>query len=296
MVWREDLTLRRHLRPGPFVLLAITLPLMALGIHASVIGCRLVVRNFYGQLRLRDEDGERKLFHGVITHGRELRDPGERRQPTAYYCPGTGIDLAWRAARGMRSGSTGLRIGVAGLGAGTLAAYGTAGDTIRFYELNPKVLDVARSEFHFLSDTPAALEMALGDARLALENEPAQQFDLLAIDVFSGDAVPVHLLTREAFTAYFRHLKPGGILAFHITNIFLNLEPVVASAAAALGKQALVLDYAPSAADVHCFGAQWALVVDSNTGQFPAARMAQIPAGFRTWTDDYSSIFPILRR
>lgn len=293
VVWREDLVQQRKQKLWSAVLLAGTFTLLGLGIRASLHGCSVVTRNFYGQLRVCDEGGVRKLFHGVITHGHEVLDPRERRRPTAYYCAGTGVALAWSAAR--RS-DAGMRMGVAGLGAGALATYGAMGDTLRFYELNPLVLEVARRDFHFLQDTPAKLEMALGDARLALENEAPQQFDLLAVDAFSGDAVPVHLLTREAFSAYFRHIKPGGILAVHITNLFLNLEPVVASAASALGKRALVVDYIPSPAEPYCFGTQWVLVVDVGESRFPTARTAGAPPGFRLWTDDYSSLFPLLRR
>jgi spermidine synthase len=183
-----------------------------------------------------------------------------------------------------------------GLGAGTLAAYGIAGDSVRFYELDPQVLAVARRDFHFLDDTPAKIEMVLGDARLALEREASQQFDLLAIDAFSGDAVPVHLLTREAFAIYFRHIKPRGIIAFHITNLFLNLEPVIAAAAAATGKQAFIVESIPSASEPECLGAQWALIVDAGESRFRNFRAARARPGFRLWTDDYSSIFPLLHR
>jgi spermidine synthase len=236
----------------------------------------------------------RNLFHGVIVHGKESLDSGQRDRPTAYYCTSAGVGLAWRA---MRRTGTGLRVGVVGLGAGTLAAYGEAGDTLRFYEINPLVVEIARSQFHFLGDTRATVEIALGDARLVLENEAPQQFDLLAIDAFSGDAVPVHLLTREAFAVYFRHIRPGGILAVHISNGYLNLEPVVASAAAALGKKALLADSVPSSADTLCLRAIWALVVEPPAAaQFPTLTAAQTWPHFRTWTDDYSSMFAVLRR
>ncbi len=293
VVWRDDLPRRNRFKLWPAFLLAATFALLGLGIRASLHGCHVMNRNFYGQLRVCDEGGVRKLFHGVIAHGSELLDPQQRRLPTAYYCAGTGAGQAWPMVR--RNGA-GVRAGVVGLGAGTLAAYGATGDSVRFYELNPLVLEVARRDFHFLRDTPANVEFALGDARLALESEAPQQFDLLAIDAFSGDAVPVHLLTQEAFTAYFRHIKPGGILAFHITNLFLNLEPVVASAASALGKRALLVDFVPSPAEPQCLGAQWALIVDAGESRFPTARTAGAPPGFRLWTDDYSSIFPLLRR
>ena len=126
------------------------------------------------------------------------------------------------------------RAGVIGLGVGTLAAYGRAGDSFRFYELNPAVIQVASTYFRFLNESAAATEVVAGDGRLALEREPPQNFDVLILDAFSGDSIPVHLLTRQAFEVYFRHLRPGGIVAVHVTNRYLDLAPVVDALAAAL--------------------------------------------------------------
>jgi predicted O-methyltransferase YrrM len=267
-----------------------------------VAGYRVVARNFYGLLRVEDEgnprmnqDANRKLIHGTINHGEQfLREP-YRRQPVTYFCPQSGIGLAMQAQEGRPR-----RIGILGLGCGTLAAYGRPGDTLRIYEINPLVLDIARREFTYLGDTPARVEVALGDGRLLLESEPSQQFDLLVMDAFSGDSVPVHLITREAFRTYFRHLKPGGILAVNITNTYLDLRPVVERAAAGFGKVALVYDYEPDYDDFLCFGCSWALIMDGAT---PAAHPGLVQAGqvlrqerpFRAWTDDYSNMFGILR-
>ena len=192
------------------------------------------------------------------------------------------------------------RIGVLGLGCGTLAAYGHTGDLIRIYEINPLVLRIAQTEFSYLRDTPAAVEVAMGDARLVLETEAPQQFDILVMDAFSGDSVPVHLLTREAFAGYFRHLTPGGMVAVNISNAYLNLEPVMAQAAAAFGKTALVYDYDPDPDDPVCFGCSWALILDPTTldahpGLRQYARVLAPDPKFRTWTDDYSNLFGILR-
>jgi spermidine synthase len=192
------------------------------------------------------------------------------------------------------------RIGILGLGCGTLAAYGRPGDTLRIYEINPLVLDIARTQFTYLRDTPARVEVALGDGRLLLESEPSQQFDLLVMDAFSGDSVPVHLITREAFRTYFRHLKPGGILAVNITNTYLDLRPVVERAAAAFGKVALIYDYEPDYDDSLCFACSWTLIMDGATA---AAHPSLQHAGevlrqkrpFRMWTDDFSNMFSILR-
>jgi spermidine synthase len=192
------------------------------------------------------------------------------------------------------------RIGILGLGCGTLAAYGRPGDTLRIYEINPLVLDIARREFTYLRDTPARVEVALGDGRLLLESEPSQQFDLLVMDAFSGDSVPVHLITREAFRTYFRHLKPGGIVAVNITNTYLDLEPVVERAAAALGKVALVYDYTPDPNDFLCFSCSWTLIMDRATvAAHPdlqhEGKVLRQERPFRAWTDDFSNMFGILR-
>jgi spermidine synthase len=186
------------------------------------------------------------------------------------------------------------------LGCGTLAAYGRPGDTLRIYEINPLVLDIAQREFTYLRDTPARVEIALGDARLVLESEPSQQFDLLVMDAFSGDSVPVHLITREAFRTYFRHLKPGGILAVNITNTYLDLRPVVERAAAAFGKVALVYNFTPEADDFLCFWSSWTLIMDPATAAAHpdlerAGTVLRQERPFRTWTDDFSNMFSILR-
>ena len=267
-----------------------------------VDGYRVVARNFYGLLRVEDEgnprmdeDASRKLIHGTINHGEQfLREP-YRRQPVTYFCPQSGIGLAMQAQEGPPR-----RIGILGLGCGTLAAYGRPGDTFRIYEINPLVLDIARTQFTYLRDTPARVEVVLGDGRLVLESEPSQQFDLLVMDAFSGDSVPVHLITLEAFRTYFRHLKPGGILAVNITNKYLDLEPVVERAAAAFGKAALVYDYTPDDADFLCFGCSWTLIMDGATaaahpGLRHAGQVLRQERGFRAWTDNFSNMFGILR-
>ncbi len=263
---------------------------------------RLVGRNFYGQLRVRDvQDSEtgpfttRNLIHGVINHGMQVLKPEYRREPVSYFCPASGIGRAMEALAGKPR-----RIGILGLGCGTLAAYGHDGDVIRIYEINPLVLHIAQTEFTYLQDTKAAVQVAMGDGRLVLESEPSQQFDILVMDAFSGDSVPVHLVTREAFADYFRHLKPDGIVAVNISNAYLNLEPVMARAAAAFGKTALVYDFDPDPDDFICFGCTWALIMDPATlNAHPAlrkyARVLQPDPRFRTWTDDYSNMFGILR-
>lgn len=259
---------------------------------------KVAVRNFYGALQVNDVDeyraSIRELSHGTITHGIQFLDPKRSRELTTYYARESGIGLAWQALQ--PSGP--LKLGVVGLGAGTLAAYGREGDTMRFYEINPSIVQIARSQFTFLSDSPSRVEVVLGDARLSLAQEPSQQFDLLVVDAFSGDAIPVHLLTREAFQIYWRHLKPDGVLAIHISNEYLNLAPVVLSAAKESGKEAWQIDNDDDN-EREVYSASYVLV--TNRPAFFAdplfkSRLTAIdvPRNLRTWTDDYSNLWQVL--
>jgi SAM-dependent methyltransferase len=262
-------------------------------------GSRLLVRNFYGALRVNDEDDEdariRKLTHGTINHGEEFLDEGRHMQPTTYYGYKSGVGLAIQEAQRR----LGLRVGVIGLGTGTIAAYGRPGDTYHFYDINPLVIDIARGQFRFLPDSKAKVDIVLGDARLSLEREPPQRYDVLAVDAFSSDAIPVHLLTREAFALYFRHLQPGGVLAVHVSNKHLDLAPVVEMAANSLGKRAVVID-TDDDDDKRVFGATWVLVSGRQSFfDYPfirgAGKAVKRIAGLRMWTDDYSNLFQILK-
>lgn len=271
--------------------------------HDMVHGYRVVARNFYGQLRVYDDgdpaddpDAVRELVHGTINHGEQPMRPEYRRQPITYFCPDSGIGRAMRSLEGAPR-----RIGILGLGCGTLAAYGRAGDTLRIYEINPLVLEIARSQFTYLADTAAAVEVAMGDGRLSLEREPAQRFDLLVMDAFSGDSVPVHLITREAFGVYFRHLQPGGILAVNITNAYLDLEPVIERAATDFGKVSFAYHYDPSEDDdTFCFKCSWTLILspgalDAHPELARNARRLALHPRFREWTDDFSNMLGILK-
>jgi SAM-dependent methyltransferase len=230
-------------------------------------------------------------------HGEQDMTEDGRRKPSTYYQPtsGVGAAMAARQARGA------VRVGVIGLGTGTLAAYGRKGDRFRFYEINPQVIAIARSEFTYLGDSGAAIEIALGDARLNLEREEPQGFDLLAVDAFSSDAIPVHLITREALGVYLRHMKPDGIVAFHVSNRFLNLVPVVARLAKENGAYVtLVSDRGKDGDDDHTT-TDWVLVSrDPKALKAPEIEAAspEVPeeeARWRTWTDDYSNLLQILR-
>jgi hypothetical protein len=195
-------------------------------------------RNFYGVVKVydyADERGQFRLFkNGGVSHGRQWvsDDPAKRHEATAYYAPETG---AGRAIRFFQH-KPDMRVGVVGLGVGTLASYATKPEhTIKFYEINPEVVSIAKTFFRYLCDCRGRAEIALGDARLTLEAEPPQNFDVLVLDAFSGDAPPAHLLTREAFAVYHRHLKPDGIIAVNIKNRYVRLAPVVKAAADAEG-------------------------------------------------------------
>jgi SAM-dependent methyltransferase len=269
--------------------------------HEASSGYRLVERNFYGGLKVRDSgaggsynEAVRTLTHGTINHGEQFLAPSRRRQPTTYYGPKTGVGLAILE----KQNSGPIRVGVIGLGTGTLAAYGRQGDYYRFYELNPLVQRIATTEFHYLPDCPAKHDVAIGDARLSLEREAPENFDVLAVDAFSSDSIPVHLLTREAMQLYFRHLKPNGILAVHISNRYLDLEPVVQGEAEHLGKVARLVD-TDDDSETGVFAASWVLVTAPTPGlpQFLIDQSAKIETTrkVRLWTDDYSNLFQILK-
>ena len=268
-----------------------------------VSGYKVVARNFYGQLRVFDEgdprvddDAARKLIHGVINHGQQMLRPEYRRRPVTYFCPQSGIGRGMKALEGAPR-----RIGILGLGCGTLAAYSLPGDTLRIYEINPQVMEIANRDFTYLKDSPAKVEVAMGDGRLLLEAEPAsQQFDILVMDAFSGDSVPVHLITREAFALYFRHLKPNGVLAVNISNSYLNLEPVMERAANAFDKTAFVYHWSAREDDNICFSCSWTLIMNHETAAAHPelqkdAKLLKPERPFRIWTDDFSNMFSILR-
>lgn len=265
-------------------------------------GRRLVARNFYGVLRVTDDGddvgryAERTLYHGSIKHGSQLLDEGLRYRATAYYASASGVGRALRALQPRGP----IRVGIIGLGAGVLSSYGRAGDVYSFYDINPLVEEIAQTEFTFLAHSPAKTRILLGDARLVLERQDNQQFDLLAVDAFSGDAIPIHLLTREGLAVYFRHLKPNGILALHASNRYMDLIPVCAAAAKVFGKQALVVwdDDEPVR---YLSSSVWVLVSSDTTWlrnpSFETANVAPAAAWprLRPWTDDYSNVFQILK-
>lgn len=262
----------------------------------------LSARNFYGVLRVRDDpEGEglparRALIHGTINHGTQLREPGSERIATSYFGSASGISRAIHAL-----GESGpLRIGILGLGAGVTAALARSGDTLHYYEINPLVAEIAHRDFGFFNACPADKQLYMGDGRLVLEKMPDEHLDFLAMDAFSSDAVPVHLLTREAYATYARHLNPGGVLAINVTNRYLDLEPVVGQAAADLGWSGVSV-YDDGEDQQYYYISNWVLVSRDpaifRNHNFDGADITALKTrpGFRAWTDDYSNIIQILK-
>jgi SAM-dependent methyltransferase len=307
-VLRQDAELKWIRRwPGVVVSVALTLTLAGFvgwQIKEMVSGSRVLVRNFYGGLKVRDTGAPgslwatRTLTNGTINHGEEYLHIARRDLATTYYGPNTGIGIAIREKQ--KAGA--VRIGVIGLGTGTTAAYGRLGDYIRYYEINPLVLELAKKEFFFLADCKGKLDVAMGDARLSLERElqegHAQNFDVLAVDAFSSDSIPVHLLTKEAMELYFRHLRPDGILAVHISNRYLDLQPVLEGEAHATQKIARLVDTEEDdTQDV--FGATWVLITSPAAGFtgeiLSSSTVLDSKRTVRLWTDEYSNLFQILK-
>lgn len=258
------------------------------------------VRNFYAALRVKQTGFHgvnlRTLTNGAIQHGTEIWGSAEQRKiPTTYYAEDSGIGLA------LRNCCTGRRrnIGVIGLGAGTIAAYGQPGDRIRFYEINPAVIPIAQNAFTYIRESGAQITFAGGDARTTLTRESPQHFSVLAVDAFSGDAIPLHLLTAQALELYRHHLAAGGVIAYHVSNQHVNLEPAIALLAQNAGMHAVrVSSLANDARDE--FGSTWILLSD-DPGFFATpdvaahSHPAELRPGLRLWTDEYSSLLPVLR-
>jgi hypothetical protein len=276
------------------------------------------MRSFYGVVNVDEVDAGdsgkhgRVMFHGRIAHGFQFLEPKKSNQPTMYFGAQSGVGVAITRFPAQRTkvattndgkvpNSVGkrLRVGIIGLGVGSIAGYARTGDQYRFYEINPDVETLARKYFTFLSDCQGKVEVVIGDARRSMEEEPPQQYDILVLDAFSGDAIPTHLLTREAFALYERHLAPGGVIAAHISNRHVNLVPVLANVAREFAWQTVEVN-SETDKDKAVTASQWVLL--TSNAQFLADPIVQASSGklgqyasVRTWTDEYSNLVPLLK-
>jgi hypothetical protein len=259
-----------------------------------------IERNYYGVLRVKqnrttvggEELAYRSLVHGAILHGEQWLDERYRRSATTYYKTTSGIGRTLIEMEG-RS----IKVGIIGLGAGSLAVYADADDTYRFYDINPAVIRVASTWFTYLRDSPGRIETVLGDARLSLEREPPQGFDVLAVDAFSGDSIPVHLITAEAFTQYLRHMKPDGVIAFHVSNRFLDLKPVLLAIAE---RHKLEYAYLHETGEGGGTTSDWVLLTRNKRfllkqSIVEATEPVAPRPDWRLWTDDYNNLVQVFR-
>lgn len=266
-----------------------------------------VTRGFFGVLRVDQdiddhEDVRTRLRHGRIIHGLQYEDPDLAREPSTYYGPGSGVGLAI-TTHPRRSLGQPMRLGFVGLGAGTLACYALEGDGVRFYEINPDVVALSSGAdpwFTYLRDARGEVEVAVGDARVNLEREPAQGFDVLALDAFSSDAIPAHLLTREAIELYLRHMRDAdSLIAVHISNRYLDLDPVVRGLAEDLGLAVVRVD--DSQDDGRVYRSDWMLLATNEAALeriTDVAEPVEAPPrgeGWPLWTDVYSNLVQVLK-
>jgi SAM-dependent methyltransferase len=286
--------------------LGLALPILVAALWAQAQGANSdavnTSRNFYGVLKVFEQrkvsakEHHYLLVHGRITHGLQFLDPERSGWATSYYGEDSGISMAINA---LPAGPR--KIGVIGLGTGTMAVFARAGDTMRIYEINPDVRRLATSRFSYVTKSHGNVEVVLGDARLSMEAEPPQNYDLLALDAFSSDAIPVHLLTRESFALYERHLKTNGIIVLHISNRYLNLEPVVVNLAHEFGYHIAIIDDDNEDGDWWTFPSTW-VVLSKNRSVVESDPIAKVASTIRPpkhpvplWTDDFASLFQILK-
>jgi hypothetical protein len=301
----------RHRRRGALWALAAALALLvavvAAGQRVRTASENVVAmhRNFYGVVRVREYGSaaqpathRRTLAHGGILHGEQLLAPELRRRPTSYYTETSGVGRvigAWQA-----QGATALEVGIVGLGAGTLATYGRAGDTTTFFEIDPAIVDTARRHFTFVGDSAARIDIVVGDGRLQLQRQPASRFHVLAVDAFSGDSIPVHLLTREAVALYASRVRDDGVVALHISNRYLNLKPVVRRIAEDLGLHVAYINDPERADEPLHASSDWILLSKSRAMLDLPALSAYAsdlpPADARhLWTDAFSNVARVIR-
>jgi hypothetical protein len=261
-------------------------------------------RNFFGVLTIYEESPgdpqayKRLMQHGTTFHGLQFQLPEKKDIPTTYYSPKSGIGLTLLNMPKQEN----RKIGIVGLGVGTIAAYGHSTDTIRFYEINPEVERLARKYFTYLADSAADVEVILGDARLTMEREEPQAYDVLVIDAFSSDAVPVHLLTVEAMRIYLKHLANDGVLAFHISTMHLDLHSVLWTLAEPLGLETAWIEGVENE-ELGALASDWMLLArnDSFFDNPALRRVVSYPGQTRKrdislWTDDHINLLEILKK
>ena len=265
-------------------------------------GVVVMMRNFYGTLRVKEynppdvEYRKRSLVHGAILHGEQYLDPPYNRSATTYYKAKSGIGRMLLLKEKLNPDWP-RKVGIIGLGTGTIAAYGNKGDVFRFYDINPQVVTIANRDFTYLKDTEAKVEISLGDARLNLEREPVQNFDVLAVDAFSSDSIPVHLITLEAVEIYLKHMKPDGVIAYHVSNRFLDLKPVVQMIAE---KHGLAVGWVRDTYDDGSTTSDWVLLTKAKNlllkpDILEATYIIPPEPGWRVWTDDFNNLVQVMK-
>jgi hypothetical protein len=297
--------LRHALRIGAVVVTVVTAVFVGRGIQDYTEGVRVMARDFYGVVRTADHMSPvpyRSMYHGGIMHGGQLLGDSFRNTPADYFGPGSGYGRVFASLREMNPKKP-LKVGVIGLGAGVIAAWMKPGDELVFYEISPRVVEIARREFTFLQDTAAKTEVILGDGRLSLEREPPRRYDVLGIDAFSGDSIPMHLVTREAMAIYVRHLHPEGVIVFQATNRFIDLLPVVQRLAAEFGLQAMNVSDVPEGVDgaEYWYSSTDQVVVTRNLKLLAWPRIAEAAEpieerrGLAVFTDAHHNLLRILK-
>jgi len=268
-------------------------------------GVRVMARDFYGVVRTADHATPvpyRAMYHGGIMHGGQLLGDAFRNTPADYFNPTSGYGRVFRSLRELNPGKP-LSVGVIGLGAGVIGAWMEPGDRLAFYEISPRVVDVANREFTFLKDSLAQTEIILGDGRLSLEREPPRGYDVLGIDAFSGDSIPMHLVTKEAMALYVKHIQPDGVIVFQATNRFVDLLPVVKRLAAEFGMEAYNISDSPAGAEgkEYWYSSTDQVIVtrDRRLIAWPTLREAAEPiedrADLPTFTDSHHNLLRILK-
>ena len=291
---------------GVLAVLGATIVLVVRGAGDYTRSIRVMERDFYGVVRTADHLSPvpyRSMYHGAIMHGGQLLGDSFRNTPADYFSPDSGYGRVFTSLREMNPKKP-LNVGVIGLGAGVIAAWMKPGDALTFYEISPRVVDIARREFTYLADTPAKTELVMGDGRLSLEREPARGYDVLGIDAFSGDSIPMHLVTREAMALYVKHLKPDGVIVFQATNRYIDLLPVVKRLAAEFGLDAVNISDVAEGGDgpEYWYSSTDQIIVTRNKALLAWPTIAEAADSIDdrpelpTFTDSHHNLLRILKR